>query len=185
MRCERHRAAPGFTLVELLVAIMILAVVAAIGWRGLDTILRGRVALTDNMEQFHSMQLTFAQLQSDCAQVVSAVDFPGHPPIVATGAGVTLLRSIDVDNGPQQFEVVRYRFDRGELTRAVSKPSRDLTALEHDWTEGDAAAPMRLQSGLDEVTMRVLRDPPAALEVTLRLKDHGADISKLLLVGAQ
>ncbi|MGE0072697.1 MAG: type II secretion system protein J, partial [Thiomonas sp.] len=38
-----QRARPaGFTLIELLVAVTILAVVAALGWRGLDTVARSR-----------------------------------------------------------------------------------------------------------------------------------------------
>ncbi|MEN3295328.1 MAG: ral secretion pathway protein, partial [Burkholderiales bacterium] len=35
----------GFTLVELLIAISVLAMVAVLGWRGLDSIVRARVAL--------------------------------------------------------------------------------------------------------------------------------------------
>ena len=60
------RRARGFTLVELLVAISILAMVAVLGWRGLDGIVRARVALTDQMEVTRGMQLAFAQMQSDC-----------------------------------------------------------------------------------------------------------------------
>ena len=53
----------GFTLVELLVAISILAIVAVLGWRGLDGIMRARGTLTDQMEVTRGMQLAFAQLQ--------------------------------------------------------------------------------------------------------------------------
>ena len=49
----------GFTLVELLVAISILAIVAVLGWRGLDGIVRARVALTAQMEQTRGMQLVY------------------------------------------------------------------------------------------------------------------------------
>jgi general secretion pathway protein J len=45
MHCNHRSAAPrGFTLIELLVAITILAIVAVLGWRGLDGIVRARVA---------------------------------------------------------------------------------------------------------------------------------------------
>ena len=52
---SRHDRGPararGFTLIELLVAISVLAIVAVLGWRGLDGIVRARVALTGNLEQ--------------------------------------------------------------------------------------------------------------------------------------
>ena len=62
---SRQRPA-GFTLVELLVAIAILAMVAVLGWRGLDGIVRARVALTADMETTRGMQLAFAQMENDC-----------------------------------------------------------------------------------------------------------------------
>ena len=62
----------GFTLVELLVAISILAIVAVLGWRGLDGIVRARVALTAQMEVTRGMQLAFAQMQSDCEHLAAA-----------------------------------------------------------------------------------------------------------------
>src|SRR5665811_345320 len=67
-RATRHK---GLTLVELLVAISVLGFVAVLGWRGLDSIVRARIALTSDLEQTRGMQLAFAQLQSDCAHLVS------------------------------------------------------------------------------------------------------------------
>ena len=47
-RAARHK---GLTLVELLVAISVLGFVAVLGWRGLDSIVRARIALTSDLEQ--------------------------------------------------------------------------------------------------------------------------------------
>src|SRR5579864_8219281 len=81
---ERKRRVRGFTLVEMIVAISILALVAVLGWRGLDGIVRARVALTAELEQTRGMQLTFAQLQSDCAQLAPATLIDTRPALAAT-----------------------------------------------------------------------------------------------------
>ena len=84
MRCNRVRSQAGFTLIELLVAISILAIVAVLGWRGLDSIVRSREALTSELEQTRGLQLTFAQLQSDCANTVNPLNYPNLPQQRAT-----------------------------------------------------------------------------------------------------
>ncbi len=63
-----RRLSRGFTLVELLVAIGILAIVAVLGWRGLDSIVRARIALSAEIESTRGMQLAFAQMQSHAAE---------------------------------------------------------------------------------------------------------------------
>ncbi|MET3130952.1 general secretion pathway protein J [Oxalobacteraceae bacterium GrIS 1.11] len=185
MSCRRRAA--GFTLVELLVAIGILALVAVMGWRGLDAIVRARVALTADTEQLRGTQLAFAQLQSDCAQIVSAADFPSHPTMLVEDGRITLLRSVVIEHEAAQFEVVSYRFRDGELTRRESPPSRALPQLEQWWqaalADTDPGHAVRLQSELEAIAIRTLQDPPLGLEVELRLKGHAAGISKVFLVG--
>ena len=77
---SRHR---GLTLVELLVAISVLGFVAVLGWRGLDSIVRARIALTSELEQTRGMQLAFAQLQSDCEHLASPSIMPDRVPLAA------------------------------------------------------------------------------------------------------
>ncbi len=183
---KRQRQA-GFTLIELLVAIAILAIVAVLGWRGLDSIIRSRASLTADMEQFAGMQLAFAQLQSDCAQVVSVADFPAHAPMLATEQGIWLLRSVVEDGQPERYEVISYRIGKGGLVRTESPASRDVAVIERAWAAAlagaDGSAGVRLELGARQIHLRLMQDPALALEVELLLPGRTNPISKIILVG--
>jgi general secretion pathway protein J len=201
---QRRRA--GFTLIELLVAITILAIVAVLGWRGLDGIVRARVALTANLDLTRAMQLSFAQMQSDCAQMVPALQVPQHPPLVAEAGRVMLLRYVYGEDQPTRMQVVTYRVRAGVLTRRESTPTRDFGTLDTDWqaaaADTDAADALVLQSGVAAMTMRlwqnpagwrtppppgdpsVVSTPPTGLEVSLQLAGHSTAMLKIFLLGA-
>ena len=126
----RHK---GLTLVELLVAISVLGFVAVLGWRGLDSIVRARIALTGDLEQTRGMQLTFAQLQSDCAHLVNSSDLPGRVPLAVGEGRLTLVRTVFADNQPSRLQVITYRLNDGVLTRRESAATRDLRQLDSLW----------------------------------------------------
>lgn len=123
----------GFTLIELLVAITVLAIVAVLGWRGLDTIIRSRIALTQDLEQTRGIQLAFAQLQNDCAQIASPADIGGRRALQAGGDRITMIRSVFAENQPSRMQVVAYRLRDGRLTRYESVPTRDVKELDSMW----------------------------------------------------
>ena len=153
----RSPAQAGLTLVELLVAISILAVVAVLGWRGLDGILRSRAALASEMEQVRAMQLTFAQLQRDCEQLARIPSLSGRTVLAAESSRLTLVRKVAADSQPLHLQVISYRLLDGNLTRSESVVTRNLLELDALWRaagEGDAAAPVVLQSGLSAMTLR-------------------------------
>jgi len=129
-RATRHK---GLTLVELLVAISVLGFVAVLGWRGLDSIVRARIALTSDLEQTRGMQLAFAQLQSDCAHLVSPSTLPNRIPLAVGQGQLTLVRTVFADNQPSRLQVIAYRVRDGVLTRRESAATRDLRELDTLW----------------------------------------------------
>ena len=163
---HQHRQ-KGMTLIELLVAISVLAVIAVLGWRGLDSIVRARLALTGDLEQTRGMQLAFAQLQSDCAHLADASVLPKRMPLTAGQGRLTLVRTVFADNQPTRLQVVAYRVKEGVLTRRESAATRDLTELDAMWRtlasdiEASQApfdrlgAGVVLQAGVDSLTMRL------------------------------
>jgi len=155
--------ARGFTLIEMIVAISILALVAVLGWRGLDSIVRARVALTAELEQTRGMQLTFAQLQSDTAQLAPTALVGARPALAVTPDSLLMMRMVHADQQPTRLQVVSYRLRNGVLTRQESSSTRDLIALDALWqaavSDIDSAPaamqPVVLQDDIVSMQMRV------------------------------
>jgi len=150
MRTSIHRR--GFTLVELLVAISILAIVAVLGWRGLDGIVRARSSLTAQMETTRGMQLAFAQLQSDCEHITRP-EVINQRPFLLTGTDrITLVREVLTENQPSRLQVVAYRIINGTLVRRESNVTRDLAELDGLWqasiSDTDTSGTVALQTGV-------------------------------------
>jgi general secretion pathway protein J len=151
--------ARGFTLVELLVAIGILAMVAVLGWRGLDGIVRARVALTDQMEMTRGMQLAFAQMQSDCEHTVDAAMLGRRPFLQQADNRLTLVRTVFNENEPARLQVISYRLVNGQLTRRESNTTRDLVELDALWqaavSDTDPTPPVTLQGGVESMAVLI------------------------------
>ncbi len=201
----------GLTLVELLVAISVLGFVAILGWRGLDSIVRARIALTSDLEQTRGMQLAFAQLQSDCAHLASTTALPNRSPLAIEQGRLTLVRTVFADNQPSRLQVIAYRLNDGMLTRRESVATRDLRELDTLWltaeSDTDTSQPVVLQSEVTALTMRLwvnkgwrtdlgMPSPssntgttasppvPTGLEITLQLHGRDTGLLKIFLLGA-
>jgi general secretion pathway protein J len=150
--------ASGLTLIELLIAITVLAVVAVLGWRGLDSIVRSRIALTEEMERTRGIQLAFAQMERDAANVATAVLSPDRPPLAAGGGRLVFIRRVFTENQPVRLQVVSYRIGNGVLYRRESIPTRDLGQLDLAWQANGAAngeQEVALEDGVDSMSLRV------------------------------
>jgi general secretion pathway protein J len=202
----RHK---GLTLVELLVAISVLGFVAVLGWRGLDSIVRARIALTSDMEQTRGMQLAFAQLQSDCAHLASPTSLPNRIPLAIEQGRFTLVRTVFADNQPSRLQVITYRVIDGMLTRRESAATRDLRELDTLWqaavNDTDTGQAVTLQSDVAAMTIRLwinggwrteadavitvggstaTPSVPTGLEVTMQLRGRDTGMLKIFLLGA-
>jgi general secretion pathway protein J len=152
------KKATGFTLIELLVAISVLAIVAVLGWRGLDSIVRARVALTSELENTRGLQLAFAQMQSDAAHLAPDTMLERRMSLDARPGRLTLVRTVNIDNQPTRVQVVSYRVRDGVLTRRESVATRDLRELDTAWAaalaDSDTSQPVTLQDEVDEMRIR-------------------------------
>jgi general secretion pathway protein J len=155
----RNQHNKGFTLVELLVAIAVLAIVAVMGWRGLDGIIRSRQALTATMDQTRGLQLAFAQMQSDCEHLAQDGSLRNRPSLLAENDRLTLVRTVFAENEPSRLQVVSYRVRDGVLTRRESTATRDLQQLDALWqaarSDSDPSPLVTMQTGVAAMTMRL------------------------------
>jgi general secretion pathway protein J len=148
----------GFTLIELLVAIAILAIIAVMGWAGLDSIIRARVTLTRELEQSRGVQISFVQLENDCAHLVSESLLPRRESLRAFEQQLILIRTVYDDNQPTRLQVVAYRMQDGVFTRRESIATRDLKILDSYWQNAingnDNMPVVKLQTDIAAFQMR-------------------------------
>lgn len=104
----------GFTLLEVIVAAGILALIAVFSWRGLDALIRERDAITASQTAIDMLQRSFARIERDALLATDAqVDATGTLRLVAGAASANT--TVDGAVGPS----VEYQLVSGQLVRRV------------------------------------------------------------------
>lgn len=117
----------GFTLVEVLVALLILALMATLAWRGVDGMLRAREISQTALEHSARLQTVLAQWQQDLEQLQEA---QGIPALRFDGLHLRLTR-----RQPEGLQVVVWWLGDGRLKRWAGTPVRGLQALRQSFEE--------------------------------------------------
>lgn len=203
-----NRRISGFTLVELLVAVAIFAVIAAMAYGGLDSVIRQRERTTTVMNRLREVQQAFAILTRDFGQLeprpvrdplgptplAAFISTPQNTPPVTFTRGGWSNPLADVRSTEER---VAYELDDNKLVRlswpeldnpAQSLPTKQdlLTDVsEFDLNFMDSNGQWQSQwPPLNTDASAYLARLPRAVEVTVTLKDWGR-ITRIIEVAAQ
>ena len=89
MMAQSARRQRGFTLIELLIALALMAVMAALSWRGFDAMQRNQISLARHSQEVQSLQNGLAQWTADLEAIEAQ---PGQTSLDWDGRALRLLR---------------------------------------------------------------------------------------------
>jgi general secretion pathway protein J len=123
------RAARGFTLVEVLVALVVMATMAAMAWRGIDALIKSREIAQARLAQTARLQTVLAQWEVDLRALQDS--HSTVKPIAFDGGNLLLTRQ-----APTGLQVVVWSLREGSLWRWESPSVRTIESLENERQRG-------------------------------------------------
>ena len=124
----RGRHGRGFTLIELLIATTLLAVLALLAWRGLDSVLTSRQRIVAASDELRSLTLAFAQLDEDLRKSWPVRLLKLQTPSISftvsgeqNVAALEMLREASGASEPTQIQRVSWRLRNGMLERGFGQ----------------------------------------------------------------
>jgi len=125
------KASKGFTLIEVLVASAILALMALISWRGIDGMFKIQSALQSHSDATQNLQVGLAQWRTDLDNMVV---LQGTPALDWDGRVLRITRQHSQD--PQAgVQVVAWTLGNGQWTRWQSEPLTQSEAWTLAWAQ--------------------------------------------------
>jgi general secretion pathway protein J len=125
MAPSRRRGPAGFTLIEVLVALLIMSVMAVISWRGLNAMARARDVGQSASERTLLLSSVVAQWEQDLQAVQQTPVVPG---LAFDGASLRLTRRADTG-----LQLVVWSVHGGTWLRWAGTPVTHVADLQEAW----------------------------------------------------
>jgi len=116
----KPRRDQGFALIEILVAMTIMALVGLMAWRGMDALIMGRDVIDRRANQDAVYTQLVNQFERDC-QFILRADVLGTNPLSAGAKNIWWIRQLQVDNR-DAWMFVGYGVTPAGLQRWTSAP---------------------------------------------------------------
>jgi len=127
----------GFTLIEVLVALGLMALLGLLSWRGLDTLLRTREATQLRTDQVALVQVSLGQWRADLNSQMALPGLLGDNSLMWNGSLLRILRRSTTpmaDGGDAGMQVVAWTLREGFWRRWQSPQIRSRAELEQAWS---------------------------------------------------
>jgi general secretion pathway protein J len=150
----------GFTLVEVLVALLVMSVMAGLAWRGIDGLARAREATETNLEATERLNTVVAQFEADLRALHDPSTVGGSAPVPALSCdGATLRLTRNAEGGVQ---LVAWQLRSPLLTRWASPVVQRAGELQDQWMRsqqllGNEANQLRLLDGVTGMQLYFFR----------------------------
>jgi general secretion pathway protein J len=121
----------GFALIEILVAMTIMALVGLMAWRGMDALIMGRDVIDRRANQDAVYTQLVNQFERDC-QFILRAEVLGTNPLSAGAKNIWWIRQLQVDNR-DAWMIVGYGVTPAGLQRWTSAPLLRRTEVVALW----------------------------------------------------
>lgn len=157
----KHTDARGFTLIEMMVALVIMAIIGLMAWRGLDGLIRGKERIEAHATQQRDLQYVLTLLDRDCLSMV--IDDQVGQPVALGSRSVWWLRN-NANGGLPAWQIVGYRSQTDGLYRALSPAFANKEKALEAW-RGLSSAPDGgySQAELQLITQQIVRQDTTVL----------------------
>ncbi len=139
----------GFTLVEVLVAMMIMSILAMMAWQGVDSIVQARNISQSKLEKLLRVNTVIAQFEADLNASQDSGSLPQQLPTF-DGLAMRMTRRT-----PTGLQLVVWSLRSGIWTRWAGTPVTTAKAMEQSWSTasqlmGNEPAQIRTLTGISE-----------------------------------
>ena len=123
---DRRARSTGFTLVEVMVALVIMALLAALAMRGMDALMRAKESALASTDRTLKLNTGMSQFEYDMSQVVDSKVLPKA--IMFDGATLRIARRT-----PEGIQLVLWTLQDRRWQRWASAPAIHMSELTDAW----------------------------------------------------